>query len=251
MGKRILAQRKGYGHTWARSPGHRHIGAVKYRPFKEGEMKYDFEIVDFIHSPGRGAPVAKIRYEDGVKGLYLPPEGIYVGDTRVQTRKDIDRKKTIKAKKAMINVGNVVPLKDVPLGTIICNIESTPNDGGKFARASGVSAIISEKSAHKVAVKFRSKKVKWLNENCLCTIGVVAGGGRTDKPFLKAGNKFYYVRSKAKKWPIVRGVTMNACSHPFGGGAKQSPHKPTTIDRNAPPGRKVGQIAARRTGHRK
>lgn len=251
MGKRILAQRKGYGNTWARSPSHRHAGAVKYRPFKENEMKYDFEIIDFIHSPGRGAPIAKIRYEDGIKGLYLPPEGVYVADTYVQTRKDIERKKTIKAKKAMINVGNVVPLKDIPLGTVVCNIESTPNDGGKFARASGVSALISEKSDNKVAVKFRSKKVKWLNGNCLCTIGVIAGGGRTDKPFMKAGNKYYYIQSKAKKWPVVRGVAMNAVSHPFGGGAKQSPHKPTTIDRNAPPGRKVGQISARRTGHRK
>ena len=94
-----------------------------------------------------------------------------------------------------------------------------------------------------------SKKTKWINSQCLCTVGVVAGGGRTDKPFLKAGNKHYYIRSKAKKWPIVRGVTMNACSHPYGGGAKQSPHKSTTTSRNAPPGRKVGQIAARRTGH--
>ncbi|MCJ7651297.1 MAG: 50S ribosomal protein L2, partial [Candidatus Lokiarchaeota archaeon] len=72
---------------------------------------------------------------------------------------------------------------------------------------------------------------------------------RTDKPFLKAGNKFFAYRSKAKKWPVVRGVAMVAASHPYGGGAKQSPHKPTTTSRNAPPGRKIGQIAARRTGH--
>ena len=78
---------------------------------------------------------------------------------------------------------------------------------------------------------------------------MVAGGGRTDKPFLKAGNKHHYIKSKAKKWPVVRGVAMNAVSHPYGGGAKQSPHKSTTTSRNAPPGRKVGQIAARRTGH--
>ncbi|TXT58154.1 MAG: 50S ribosomal protein L2 [Promethearchaeota archaeon] len=251
MGKRILAQRKGYGHTWARSPGHRHIGRVKYRPFKEGVDKYEFEVIDFIHSPGRGAPVAVIRYEDGLKDLYLPPEGIYLGEEFIQTRKDIERKKTIEAKKAMIKVGNILPIKNVPVGTIVFNIESNPNDGGKFARASGVAALVDENKHDKVKVKFRSKKTKWIEGNCLCTIGVVAGGGRTDKPFMKAGNKSYYLQSKAKKWPIVRGVAMNATSHPFGGGAKQSPHRPTTINRNAPPGRKVGQIAARRTGRRK
>lgn len=237
MGKRILAQRKGYGHLWARSPGHRHVGKVKYRPFKQGETELKFKVIDLLHSPGRGAPVAQIRYEDGKKNLWLPPEGVFIGDEFIQ------------AKQGNIEVGNVLPLKEIPLGTLIYNIEGTPQDGGKFARASGVAAIVRDKIGNKVEVLFRSKKRKLFHEKCLATVGVVAGGGRTDKPFMTAGAKFYYVQSKAKKWPVVRGVTMNACSHPYGGGAKQSPHKPTTTSRNAPPGRKVGQIAARRTGH--
>ena len=237
MGKRILAQRKGYGHLWARSPSHRHVGKVKYRPFKQGETELKFKVIDLLHSPGRGEPVAQIRYEDGIKKLWLPPEGIFIGDEFIQ------------AKQGKIEVGNILPLKVIPLGTLVCNIEGTPQDGGKFARASGVAATVRDKAGNKVEILFRSKKRKWFNENCLATIGVVAGGGRTDKPFMTAGAKFYYVQSKAKKWPVVRGVTMNACSHPYGGGAKQSPHKPTTTSRNAPPGRKVGQIAARRTGH--
>jgi large subunit ribosomal protein L2 len=251
MGKRILAQRKGYGNTWARSPSHRHIGEIKYRRFKENEMSLDFKIIDLIHSPGRGAPVAIIQYEDGLKDLYLPPEGVYVGDEFTQTRRDIDRLKTVKRKQAQINVGNIVPLKNIPIGTLVFNIESIPRDGGKFGRSSGVAATVTEKSGNKVKVLFRSKKSKWINGDCLCTIGVVAGGGRLDKPFLKAGNKYHALRSKAKKWPIVRGVAMNAVSHPHGGGAKQSPHKSTTISRNTPAGRKVGQISARRTGHSK
>ena len=238
MGKRILAQRKGYGHLWARSPSHRHVGKVKYRPFKQGETELKFKVIDLLHSPGRGAPVAKIRYEDGIKNLWLPPEGIFIGDEFIQ------------AKQGKVDVGNILPLKEIPLGTLVCNIEGTPQDGGKFARASGVAALIRDKAGNKVEVVFRSKKRKWFNENCLATIGVIAGGGRTDKPFMTAGAKHYYVQSKAKKWPVVRGVTMNACSHPYGGGAKQSPHKPTTTSRNAPPGRKVGQIAARRTGYK-
>ena len=237
MGKRILVQRKGRGNLWARSPSHRHVGEVKYRSFKEGEDQFKFKVIELVHAPGRGAPVARIKYDDDTKGLWLPPEGIYEGDEFIQ------------AETGVVEVGNVLPLKEMPLGTLVCNIEGVPQDGGKFARASGVAAIVRNKSGRKVELLFRSKKTKWFDEKCLCTVGVVAGGGRTDKPFLKAGNKHYYVQSKAKKWPIVRGVTMNAASHPYGGGAKQSPHKSTTTSRNAPPGRKVGQIAARRTGH--
>jgi large subunit ribosomal protein L2 len=237
MGKRILVQRKGRGNLWARSPSHRHVGEVKYRSFKEGEDQFKFKVIELVHAPGRGAPVARIKYKDDTKGLWLPPEGIYEGDEFIQ------------AKTGEIEVGNILPLKEIPLGTLVCNIEGVPQDGGKFARASGVAAIVRNKSGSKVELLFRSKKTKWFDEKCLCTVGVVAGGGRTDKPFMKAGNKHYYIQSKAKKWPIVRGVTMNAASHPYGGGAKQSPHKSTTTSRNAPPGRKVGQIAARRTGH--
>ena len=240
MGKRILVQRKGYGNLWARSPSHRHVGPVRYRPFKAGETELRFKVIELLHSPGRGAPVAKIQYEDSVKWLWLPPEGIFEGQEFIQSKT---------GENVNIEVGNIVPLKNVPLGALVFNIEGTPQDGGKFARASGVTAIVRNKSGNQVELLFRSKKTRWFHENCLCTIGVVAGGGRVDKPLLKAGNAFYAYRSKAKKWPIVRGVTMNACSHPYGGGAKQSPHRPTTTSRNAPPGRKVGQIAARRTGH--
>ena len=240
MGRRILVRRKGYGNLWAQSPSHRHVGGVKYRPFKEDENEFKFKVVELVHSPGRMTPVAKIKYEDGTKGLWLPPEGVYEGDEFVQAKEGQE-----------IEIGNIIPLKIVPLGTIIFNIEGSPQDGGKFARASGVSATIFAKEENKVQVLFRSRKSRWFNENCLCTIGVVSGGGRTDKPLLKAGNNFYRFRSKAKKWPVVRGCAMNACSHPFGGGRHKHPHIPTTTARNTPPGRKVGSIAARRTGVRR
>ncbi len=237
MGKRILVQRKGRGTLAWKSPSHRHAGKIRYRSFKTGEDTFNFKVIELIHSPGRGAPVARIKYHDDIKDLWLPPEGIFEGEEFLQS------------KEGEIKIGNVLPLKGIPLGTLVCNIEGTPQDGGKFARASGVAAIVRNKSGNKVELLFRSKKARWFNENCLCTIGVVSGGGRLDKPFVKAGNKYLAIRSKAKKWPVVRGCTMNACSHPYGGGAKQSPHKSTTTSRNAPPGRKVGQIAARRTGH--
>ncbi len=84
MGKRILAQRKGQGHLWARSPSHRHVGQVKYRPFKQDENQFKFKVIELIHSPGRGAPVARVRYKDEQKGLWLPPEGIFEGDEFIQ-----------------------------------------------------------------------------------------------------------------------------------------------------------------------
>jgi large subunit ribosomal protein L2 len=241
MGKRILVQRKGHGNIWARSPSHRHVGEVKYRALKEKEKKLTFKVIELIHSPGRGAPVARIKYEDGVPDLWLPPEGVYEGDEFAQSKTGYG---------VDVEVGNILPLRKVPLGTLVFNIEGTPQDGGKFARASGVAAIVRNKSKDKVELLFRSKKTRWFSDTCLCTIGVVAGGGRTDKPLLKAGNSFYLYRSKARKWPVVRASAMNASDHPFGGGRHKHPHISTTTSRNAPPGRKVGLIAARRTGHR-
>ncbi|MCX8175865.1 MAG: 50S ribosomal protein L2, partial [Candidatus Bathyarchaeota archaeon] len=94
-------------------------------------------------------------------------------------------------------------------------------------------------------------KTAIVNNNALATIGVVAGSGRTDKPFMKAGEKYYLMRSRGIKWPRVRGVAMVAASHPFGGGRHRHVGKPSTVSRHAPPGQKVGLIAARRTGRAK
>jgi len=79
-------------------------------------------------------------------------------------------------------------------------------------------------------------------------VGIVAGGGRIDKPILKAGRNYHKFKAKRKSWPKVRGVAMNPVDHPFGGGNHQHIGKPSTVSRYAPPGRKVGLIAARRTG---
>ena len=130
MGKRILAQRKGRGSLPFRSPSHRHIGnGVKYRPFKKNEKLFKFTVLDFIHSPGRGAPIALIQYDNEEKGYWLPPEGIFIGQEFIQSKTGYGQ---------AVEVGNIIPLKKMPLGTLVFNIESTPQDGGKFARASGV-----------------------------------------------------------------------------------------------------------------
>ncbi|MEM0350819.1 MAG: 50S ribosomal protein L2, partial [Archaeoglobaceae archaeon] len=149
--------------------------------------------------------------------------------------------------KVEIAPGNTTYLKNIPEGTPICNIEKIPGDGGKFVRASGTFALVVSREEDKVIVQMPSGELKAFHPLCRATIGVVAGGGRVDKPFVKAGKKYHKMKSKAAKWPRVRGVAMCAVYHPFGGGKHQHVGRPKTVSRNAPPGRKVGSIAARRT----
>ncbi|MBD3349870.1 MAG: 50S ribosomal protein L2 [Candidatus Lokiarchaeota archaeon] len=236
MGKRILVQRRGRGTPNWQSPTHKRRGKVKYRYFKKGSEDTTAKIRDLIHDPGRGAPLAQILYEDGKKGLYLPPEGVFVGDT------------IHIGDKIKIKVGNILKLRNVPEGTRIYNIEGEPMDGGKFVRGSGTFGTVVSKDEKFANVKLPSQKSRKFLLDCRCTVGLVAGGGRTEKPFLKAGAKYHWMKTKHSVWPRTSGVAMTAASHPFGGGGHKSPHKPTTIGRNAPPGRKVGLIAARRTG---
>jgi large subunit ribosomal protein L2 len=149
-----------------------------------------------------------------------------------------------------VEPGNTLVLAEIPEGIPVCNIESQPGDGGKFARASGMYGILIAHDVGKTVVQLPSGEMKWLNPKCRAIIGVVAGGGRTEKPFVKAGKKFHRMKVRATKWPKVRGVAMNVVDHPFGGGGQQHPGRPKTVSRGTPPGRKVGSIAARRTGRR-
>jgi ribosomal protein L2 len=87
-----------------------------------------------------------------------------------------------------------------------------------------------------------------ISSSCRATIGIVAGGGRIDKPILKAGRSFFKFSAKTNRWPVVRGVAMNPVDHPHGGGNHQHIGHSSCVSRNAPPGKKVGLIAARRTG---
>ena len=94
------------------------------------------------------------------------------------------------------------------------------------------------------------KKMKRMHPQCRATIGVIAGGGRKEKPMLKAGKKYHAIKRGSKIWPKVAGVAMNPVDHPFGGGGRSS-RKHKTVSRRRPPGRKVGSIAARKTGIKK
>jgi large subunit ribosomal protein L2 len=234
MGKRILVQRAGKGTQNFRSRKHRKRGRVKYIPYSDKLITGT--VIDFIHEGGRGVPLALMEYEDGRRVLWLPPEGIFVGDSF-----DIGPKTDIK-------IGNTMSLGNIPEGTLVYNIEIQPGDGGKMCRASGTTAQIMTRTAKGVQVLFPSQKRKTFRPEARATIGVVAGGGRTTRPFVKAGAKWHYMKTKPTKWPRVTASSMNACSHPFGGGRKRTAGTSTTTSRNAPPGRKVGLIAARQSG---
>jgi len=235
MGRRIQGQRRGRGTPTFRAPSHRYKADLSHRKVEDGDV-VSGTVVDIEHDPARSAPVAAVEFEDGDQRLVLAPEGVGVGD-RLQV-----------GVSAEIAPGNTLPLAEIPEGVPVCNVEANPGDGGKFARASGVSAQLMTHDRNVAVVQLPSDEVKRLDPECRATIGVVAGGGRTEKPFVTAGNKHHKMRARGTKWPTVRGVAMNAVDHPFGGGGRQHPGKPKSVSRDTPPGRKVGDIASRRTG---
>lgn len=151
---------------------------------------------------------------------------------------------------AKIAVGNVLPINKIPEGTTICNVELYAGDKGQFARTSGTFATIigHSEDGTKTRIKLPSGLKKTVSGDARAMIGIVAGGGRNEKPILKAGRKFWAQKPKRKMWPIVRGVTMNPVEHPHGGGNHQHIGKSSCVARGTPAGRKVGLIAARRTG---
>ncbi|MFT4921762.1 MAG: large subunit ribosomal protein L2 [Haloarculaceae archaeon] len=235
MGRRIQGQRRGRGSPTFRAPSHRYKAELSHRNVEDGDVVAG-TIVGIEHDPARSAPVAAIEFEDGDQRLVLAPEGVGVGD-EIQV-----------GVSASIEPGNTMPLAEIPEGVPVCNVEANPGDGGKFARASGVNAQLLAHDRKVAVVQLPSGEMKRLDPQCRATIGVVAGGGRTEKPMVKAGNKYHKMKARGTKWPNVRGVAMNAVDHPFGGGGRQHPGKPKSISRDAPPGRKVGDISSRRTG---
>lgn len=241
MGKRLIIQRRGRGTPTYRSASHRFKGKIAYRSYDDVEKEGCLvgRVADIMHDPGRSAPVALVKFENGEKQLILAPESIQIHD------------EIACGISAPISPGNSLPLAQIPEGTPVYNLERYPGDGGKFVRSSGTHASLITHDVGKAIVELPSGELKAFNPQCRATIGVVAGGGRREKPFLKAGNKYYAAKAKGKKNVSVRGVAMNAVDHPHGGGNRQHPGRPTTVSRHAPPGRKVGSIAARRTGKRR
>lgn len=237
MGKNIIQQARGKGGPTYRAPSFRYMGRVSHRFWSDESVKGN--VADIVKCQGHSAPLMILNYEDGSANLTLAPEGIRVGD-EVVSGKDVP-----------VGLGNTTLLQNLPEGTTVYNIESTPGDGGKFVRTSGTSARIVTKTTDKIMIKMPSQKIKAFHPNCRASIGVVAGGGRTEKPLLKAGTKYYKMRAKNKLWPKVSGGAMNAVDHPFGNKRSSRKSKAKPVPKNAPPGRKVGMLRPRTTGRKR
>merc|ERR1711957_320128 len=220
MGSRVFA-----AHT------HHRVAPAKPRTLdfaeRQGYMKG--VVKDIVHDPGRGAPLAKVVFRDAYKykhrtEYFIAVEGMYTGMF------------VYAGLKANLQVGNIMPVNQMPRGTI--------------ARASGTSGIVigHSEDGKKSRVRLPSGVRKTILGRCRAMIGVIAGGARCDKPLLKANAAYYKAKAKRKNWPRVRGVAMNPVEHPHGGGNHQHVGHPTTTRRDAPRGQKCGLIAARRTG---
>jgi len=244
MGRVIRGQRKGAGSVF-RAHQHKRKGAAKLRSLDYAERNGYIKgvIKDIIHDPGRGAPLAVVVFRDPYKfklrkELFIATEGMHTGQF------------IYCGKKATLQIGNILPVGVMPEGTIICNVEEKSGDRGKLARTSGgyATVVTHNKDTGVTRVKLPSGIKKVIPSFNRASVGIVAGGGRIDKPLLKAGRAYHKYKVKRNCWPKVRGVCMNPVEHPHGGGNHQHIGFPSTVRRDTSAGRKVGLIAARRTG---
>ncbi|MEM1873872.1 MAG: 50S ribosomal protein L2, partial [Acidilobaceae archaeon] len=220
MGRSLIRQRAGKGSPTFRSPSHLRVGSAKYPPL-DGSATRKARVVELVHDPGRYVPLARVVMDTGEEFLMPAVEGMYEGQV-IEVGPG-----------ASISPGNVTMLKNIPEGTLVCNVELRPGDGGRIARQAGSYCVVLGKSGNDVVLLLPSGKQKTLSGDCRATIGIPAGAGRIEKPLMKAGNAYHKWKRKARKWPRVRGVAMIAACHPFGGGRHQRKSKPSTVSRNA------------------
>jgi len=225
MGKPIIPQRRGKGSPTYRSPSHRHKGVPGYPRNVSGQGT----VVDIFHAPGRSTPMAKVQFGNKL-ALLLVPEGMRVNQ------------KITMGSGVPVEMGNILPLQEIPEGTLVHNIEAVPGDGGKYVRTAGTYGAIITRDK-KVTVQMPSGALKSFDGRCLATVGILANSGRQDKPMVKAGNRYYSCISKAKRSKKVKGVAMNACNHPHGGGGHPHVGTQSTVGYRTPPGRKVGRLS--------
>ncbi|HXG14406.1 MAG TPA: 50S ribosomal protein L2 [Candidatus Nitrosotenuis sp.] len=235
MGKRPLVRRRGRGGMQFRAAFTGKLAPAKY-PYFDLSEEHTGTVIDLVHERGRDAPLARVRFEDGSVSLVPAVLGTKIGST-IKFGLNAD-----------ISNGNVISIQNIPDGTIVCNVEKHFGDGGSIAKSAGGSATVFSHSADGVTIKLPSGAFTTLNPKNRAMVGVLAGGGTSERPFLNAGNKWRRYRSKGHKYPIVRGVAQAAYVHPHGGGRHQHMGGSGTVSRNAPPGAKVGSIAARKTG---
>ena len=175
----------------------------KYRiiDFKRNKFDISCEVIRNEYDPNRSAFISLVKYDDGEFRYIIAPQKISVGE------------KIVSSQNAEIKEGNCLPIKNIPIGTSIHNIELKPGAGGQLARSAGTSAQIMSKEDVFVQIRLVSGEIRLVNKNCLATVGVVSNSDNKNIKLGKAGrNRYLGVR------PKVRGVVMNPVDHPHGGG---------------------------------
>ena len=189
----------------------RHRGGgnrAKYRviDFKRSKFDVPATVKTLEYDPNRSAHIALIQYEDGVKSYILAPEGMKVGDV------------IMAGPNADIKPGNALPFANIPVGTVIHNIELYPGKGGQLVRSAGNQAQLMAKENGYALVRLPSGEMRNVPLNCIATIGQVGNVDHENVNLGKAG------RRRNMGWrPAVRGSVMNPCDHPHGGGEGKSP----------------------------
>ena len=189
----------------------RHIGGGnrnKYRiiDFKRNKDNIPAKVASIQYDPNRSANIALLNYADGEKRYILAPVGLSVGDT------------VISGETADIKAGNALPLANIPVGTMVHNIELQPKRGGQIARSAGCSAQLMAKEGNKATLRMPSGEMRYVPIKCKATVGQVGNIEHENVSIGKAGR----TRHMGIK-PTVRGVVMNPCDHPHGGGEGKSP----------------------------
>ena len=201
--------KKGGRNNTGRITARRIGGGAKrlYRKIDFKRVKWDMPatVERLEYDPNRTAFIALIRYEDGEVSYIIAPQRLAVGDT------------VVTSETADIKPGNVLPLKNIPVGTIIHNIEMKPKKGAQMVRSAGCYAQLVGRESGYAQVKLTSGELRRVPDQCLATIGAVSNPDNMNKVIGKAGNK----RHMGKR-PSVRGVVMNPFDHPHGGGEGKS-----------------------------
>ncbi len=189
----------------------RHRGGGHKRLYRQIDFRRDkigipAKVVSIQYDPNRNARIALLRYEDGEKRYIIHPRGLNVGEMLIS---DIN---------APILVGNSLPLRNIPLGAEIHNVEFQPGSGGQLARSAGTLVEILAKEGEYVTIRLPSKEIRFLSKNCWATIGQVGNVEAYNSKIGKAGRtRWLGIR------PTVRGSVMNPVDHPHGGGEGRTP----------------------------
>nr|AYC65750.1 ribosomal protein L2 [Udotea sp. TZ0819] len=198
--------RNNHGKITSRHRGGGHSRLYRQIEFQKIKINVLGTVQTIEYDPNRSAKIAGILYKDGSKIYRISPFGLKVGDS------------LLASPVASLTIGNTLPLKNIPLGTNVSNIEPVPGRGGKFVRAAGTSAVLMAKFGQWVTLRLPSNQIRLFSQYCWATVGKVSNINHLTKQCKKAGRS---------RWlglrPKVRGSAQNPVDHPHGGGEGRTP----------------------------